>query len=960
MNDLSLAVCLDAVNPLERVKLTAELSSITKKVTGTISPIERVKAAKRMSDIIALLTGIEGQDADELSDDPNSPNYRYKDTGYIADSRKEQAQSMIFSAKKDGNRVRANDIDWDAIEQNPRQAADLVTKANLFGKTDWTALQETGMDPAAGFLIDKIYASIGPEPTAALPTATIKALANGSEELKSIDQLDRTSAEALAQTRKDYAVGLETIRDRLENRKTVDEVVGVIEDIRDELMGVQLSASQADEVAKLHALHEEKRGIAKTMQAEQDRVYQAWNRAQTEHRSAQYEQEKRERRKWKPDPVLDAKIRELELAVEQAHSDYENFRADHPEMQSQKREYASGGFNYLNDLEYEAYQVYLEIKAIERQAKMFNLMSNQVTRAWLTFGERFMKLVNYRSYRGSDSFAGHVTNAKSGKISDWSWADKDRPKQPKGATRQEINFQLKVADSYERKGGRDVSAASTSELKEIFGFRDVQSGNWVLKDPNSAKFHVEQTAAAMSDMADILGIDMKLLGYGGRLGMAFGARGSGGKNAARAHYEPVHRVINLTKMGGGGSLGHEWFHSMDNIIHEMMTGKVGEKDAFVTTQPDLLPAGKVREAVVALHDAIYAGDVPSAEVHKYTGKDILTAKHNIDRPHNSVSRAIKDAGNAADAVKAVDQIFNGSRQQASKMAKRWRVMAAAYYHEGESTRDGKYTVKLNTGETTSSFVAESAILDNGTMGKYWSQTEELAARAFQSFLEDRLADADRRNDYLSAMADNKFYIDPLLGVEWKPYPEGEERQRINAAFDKLFAAIREEKVFEKAVADDKLMDSIFGTGGSLDVSEAIAADGIVLDSSNRMDTLETADLNYRIGEVMILRITSPESRESIETPALVIGANVGGLYAGPPSFNIAFYSTWGSAEGPVSGVLQMNDLMLWRYEAGREPTDQEVDMFKEAMREHGSSLYFKRDGVIQERRLGIAPALPSI
>jgi len=74
---------------------------------------------------------------DGLSDDPNSPNYRYRDTGYIADSRKEKAASQIADARKSGQRLRASDIDFDAIEQNPRQASELVTKANLFGKTDW-------------------------------------------------------------------------------------------------------------------------------------------------------------------------------------------------------------------------------------------------------------------------------------------------------------------------------------------------------------------------------------------------------------------------------------------------------------------------------------------------------------------------------------------------------------------------------------------------------------------------------------------------------------------------------------------------------------------------------------------------------------------------------------------------------------------------------------------------------
>ena len=42
------------------------------------------------------------------------------------------------------------------------------------------------------------------------------------------------------------------------------------------------------------------------------------------------------------------------------------------------------------------------------------------------------------------------------------------------------------------------------------------------------------------------------------LGLAFGARGRGWKNAPLAHYEPVKVVVNLTKNKGAGSLAHEW------------------------------------------------------------------------------------------------------------------------------------------------------------------------------------------------------------------------------------------------------------------------------------------------------------------------------------------------------------------------------------------------------------------
>jgi hypothetical protein len=705
-------------------------------------------------------------DDDELSDDPNSPNYRYGDTGYIADSRKEKAASVIAIARKSGLRLRASDVDWNAIEQNPRQATDLITKSNLFGKTDWTALQDSGMPPEVGFLIDKVYASIGSCPSK-----------DG------------------ALSRKDYAFGLETIRDRLEEQTTVVDVLAVLAEIKDELSGTQLNLEETEQIEIIRSEVDTLRSEVKELDDSSNELYRAAQQARADFYTIERGIDSRKRRNWTIDPKAERAMIDAKTTSDDLWARFATVREEvNPKLDVMR--------NRLGELSKQE-------RLITMLATARNQLQSPVTRAWLTFGERFLKLLHYRSFRGgSDSFAGHVTNAKTGKILDWSWADKERPVRVKGATKQEINFQMKVADTYVRKGGRLVSVNSTHALKDTLGFRDVQSGNWVLKDPNSAKFHVEQTAAAMSDLADMLGIDQELLGFRGRLGMAFGARGSGGKNAARAHYEPVHRVINLTKMGGGGSLGHEYFHALDNVMHELVSAQPsGKKNEFVTANPNLLPEGDLRDAVKALNRAIMDGDLRAPEVIKFTEKDVSTAKYNIDAPRNRIARAIKDAGNATAGVLAIDAFLAPSSTENSRIAKQrnqWRKLAAAYY-----ASEGETMATLAVGMGVSSFAFEAATLDKGQLGGYWSQLEELSARGFQAWIEDRMAQHERQNDYLSAFADNKYHYDPLLDIQYKPFPEGEERIKINAAFDNLFEVIRKNQVFEKANANEALLDSIF-------------------------------------------------------------------------------------------------------------------------------------------------------
>jgi hypothetical protein len=106
-------------------------------------------------------------------------------------------------------------------------------------------------------------------------------------------------------------------------------------------------------------------------------------------------------------------------------------------------------------------------------------------------------------------------------------------------------------------------------------------------------------------------------------------------------------------------------------------------------------------------------------------------------------------------------------------------------------------VNLRTGDKVSSFAYEAILLDEGVSGRNWSKGRELAARGFQSWCEDRLSANGQRNDYLSCFADNKYYLHPLLG-QMNPFPEGEERERINTAFDHLVGVLRKNGTFTKA------------------------------------------------------------------------------------------------------------------------------------------------------------------
>ncbi len=109
-----------------------------------------------------------------------------------------------------------------------------------------------------------------------------------------------------------------------------------------------------------------------------------------------------------------------------------------------------------------------------------------------------------------------------------------------------------------------TASVTPAMFTEAFGFRGVEFGNWTTG--SDRQIRLNEAYDALMDLAGALGVPTNALSLGGKLGLAFGARGKGGRRPAAAHYEPDKIVINLTKNSGAGSLAHEWWHAIDNHL----------------------------------------------------------------------------------------------------------------------------------------------------------------------------------------------------------------------------------------------------------------------------------------------------------------------------------------------------------------------------------------------------------
>ena len=459
------------------------------------------------------------------------------------------------------------------------------------------------------------------------------------------------------------------------------------------------------------------------------------------------------------------------------------------------------------------------------------------TRVISELGERFYSWIfktGNKAMRECRTGTNPTTYGESKGIN-WDWLDgepKTTDSEGKPTKPRKKSFQLESASDIERIGGAELKINSSKELEQLFGFRGIQSGNWVLKDRSSAEFHMQATAEAMTDMSDILGIEPKYLGLNGNLALAFGARGKGG---ALAHYEPGSKTINITKMKGGGSLGHEYFHALDNLIQDLSSQTVGDVGFYGTRDHSKITDPDLSAAFRNLSDALTIRKNRLIYSNKYIRLD-------TDSQNRSPEEYIQNVRNFARNIGLdLESPFDLPLQEVGRKFVKWfnemRGRTNAYLDSFASRTLGEYLIVRHFAKgdvqvkndsvfmdivgfnSPTDFYLKALSLDEGKVGKYWSKDYEMAARSFSAFLQDKLAEQGRKNDYLAySTQGGNNRIGEIA------YPQDQERVQVNAAFEEVFRVIREKKTLENASENKSFMDSIFGNPDPFDEENPIPED----------------------------------------------------------------------------------------------------------------------------------------
>lgn len=286
--------------------------------------------------------------------------------------------------------------------------------------------------------------------------------------------------------------------------------------------------------------------------------------------------------------------------------------------------------------------------------------------------------------------------------------------------------------------GKDVTPKM---FEEQFSFRGVEFGNWVKqgKGTKERQSLLNDIYDALIDLAALLNIPSKALSLGGKLGLGIGSRGRGG--FAAAHFERNAFVINLTKTKGAGTLAHEWFHALDNYFARNRDGYTQEDElAFITNKPEPMMVPKPVNGRQMRHTPITKSELERRSQGR-GGKGLYNPENwMVDPNHPSGVR------------KQVEVAF----------AELVKVLKNSPMYDREKTIDGAK--------------------ENG----YWSKTIEMAARAFESYITNKMDALGARNDFLASVIPvEKFQRDE----DRYPYPTQDEMQPIQDAFDNLFKTI---------------------------------------------------------------------------------------------------------------------------------------------------------------------------
>lgn len=391
------------------------------------------------------------------------------------------------------------------------------------------------------------------------------------------------------------------------------------------------------------------------------------------------------------------------------------------------------------------------------------------------------------------------------------------------------------------RGDRDVTG---EELLEVFGFRGIEYGNWLPQDER--QLVLNHAYDAFRDLALVTGLEPYAMSLGGRLALAFGARGKG---KFAAHFEPSKFVCNMTRLRGAGSVAHEWGHALDRHLainsghSHLFLSDVPEAAAvpdwikpirsvmaILSTAPRPIAQGIERcfKKMVEKRQQSQTNVFGFATMDNYTrfNPDDPARAHYIESVNGLVASAyalITDEALLADAVGAakafsefnlvskivqIYRLHGGDNKsfisgRTNDYMTHWARVSVNDPRRYAALKDleasgAKYTPAVTRpgmlnkdvyDVVSTGFYKAAKRLDEKRGRDYFALPTEMFARAFEVYVFDALKARGMQSDYLvHGVEPERYASDAYAG---NPYPVADERVTFNDGFSHAMQSLEE-------------------------------------------------------------------------------------------------------------------------------------------------------------------------
>lgn len=410
--------------------------------------------------------------------------------------------------------------------------------------------------------------------------------------------------------------------------------------------------------------------------------------------------------------------------------------------------------------------------------------------------EHFRKwAINFYERKNNQQIASFEKKISETKVkdNDWSWLEKKKEVKSEvksGPEFDKLTINTKSPLSYiKRIGGYKITQITPQQIIDQFGFSAVNYGVYV--DDKWSKDHTNHFLGAISDLGDILDLNIKKLNQIGKLGIAFGAKGRKGHAAA---YFPMTKDINLTRSNGDGSVAHEWGHYLDNVICELDERTASNRFASRGQCMDPTISLKFKN----LFDFIHKGD---PEITPLVPTKFFAVKSERIPEFYSRSKGNVKVQILSTIEQTIDQYPELLIRDAKSMSYNTQTRVFGYIIDQFGLDSYMIPMKLKT-----SYFFQSTAYDYfaycyktirndreiiqpvaSARSNYWISEVEMFARAFETVVLKKLVDQGRVSNYLV----DSIPLEPVVSEHYAyPYPNGKELDHIEKLIDEILEAIK--------------------------------------------------------------------------------------------------------------------------------------------------------------------------